>query len=671
MQAGTSSRRRFRDYREKRRAAGSVALADSGKPDDKRRRSRTFFQLFGAFWGLLPGHRRWVIASLGTLSVASTLALVMPACTKIAVDYIILGKPWPAWVTSHVYLPPSRFTQLWYLAAAMMGVTVVAIIVGMWGRWQMTRTTKRVQVSLRRLVFEHAVRLPLHRVYQIRSGGVASILRQDAGGAAELLFHMIYNPWNAIVRLVGTLVILTVVDWRMLVGGLILIPTVWLTHKTWVARIRPLFFDIRSTRTGIDSHATEAFGGMRVVRGFARETGESGRFVRGSHFMARQEILTWWWSRGIDIAWQLLIPLATTGVLVYGGTQVLRGTMTIGDVMMFSAYLLMLLSPLEVLATSATEMQNTLAGFDRVLDVLEEPREFHGQAGGVAVNRSTARGALRLDDIWFTYPVRESRVAPVSGPVKTAAPHTPESGATPQPVLRGVSLDVAAGETIALVGPSGSGKTTLCNLIARFHDPQRGVIELDGVDLKKIDVASYRRLLGIVEQDVFLFDGSVAANIAYGRRDATPEQVREAARSANAGEFIEKLERGYDTVVGERGVRLSGGQKQRLAIARAILADPRILILDEATSNLDTESERLIQRSLSRLMRGRTCFVIAHRLSTIRHADRIVVLEDGRIIETGTHDELLARAGRYAEFLRIQLEGTLTPEKPRPSATVA
>ena len=665
MQAGTSSRRRFTEYLKKRRAAGAEIIApETGKPDDKRRRSRTFFQLFRDFWTLLVGHRRWVVASLCTLSVSALLALVMPACTKIAVDYIIDRKPWPAWVTERFTLPASPYTQLWYLAAGMIGVTVIAIIVSLWGRWQMTRTTKRVQVSLRRLVFEHAVRLPLHRVYQIRSGGVASILRQDAGGAADLLFHMIYNPWNAIVRLVGTLVILSVVDWRMLVGGLILIPTVWLTHKTWVARIRPLFFDIRNTRTGIDAHATEAFGGMRVVRGFARESGESGRFVRGSHFMARQEILTWWWSRAIDIAWQLLIPLATTGVLVYGGTQVLRGTMTIGDVMMFSAYLLMLLSPLEVLATSATEMQNTLAGFDRVLDVLEEPREFHGQAGGVVVSRATARGALRLSDVWFTYPVREGGRGK-----KKEEP----GGPTAQPVLKGVSLDVAAGETIALVGPSGSGKTTLCNLVARFHDPQRGVIELDGVDLRKIDVASYRRLLGIVEQDVFLFDGSVADNISYGRRDATMEMVREAARSANADGFIEKLERGYDTVVGERGVRLSGGQKQRLAIARAILADPRILILDEATSNLDTESERLIQRSLTRLMRGRTCFVIAHRLSTIRHADRIVVLEDGRVIETGTHDELTARAGRYAEFLRIQLEGTLTPppETPRPSATAA
>jgi ATP-binding cassette subfamily B protein/subfamily B ATP-binding cassette protein MsbA len=210
---------------------------------------------------------------------------------------------------------------------------------------------------------------------------------------------------------------------------------------------------------------------------------------------------------------------------------------------------------------------------------------------------------------------------------------------------------------VALVGPSGAGKTTLCNLVARFYDPTHGRVLLDGRELREIDVESYRRLLGIVEQDVFLFDGTVAENIGYARRDATLDQIREAARVANAAGFIDELEQGYETLIGERGVRLSGGQKQRLAIARAVLADPKILILDEATSNLDTESERLIQRSLARLMEGRTCFVIAHRLSTIRHASRIVVIEDGRIIEIGTHDELLARGGRYAAFLKMQVVG--------------
>jgi ATP-binding cassette subfamily B protein/subfamily B ATP-binding cassette protein MsbA len=657
MSSSQTSRRRYMEYLERRRkAAADRAGGDAGPagPSEedgpkKPKRNRTFGQLFRAFWGMVRVHRVLVIAALVTLTVQALLALLFPAGTKIAIDYLITDHPGPSGIPRWAPLPESardpanRVRMLWVLGAVLIALTVSRIAVGMWGRWQMTRLTKRTQMSLRRRVFDHAIRLPLHRVHQIKSGGVASILREDAGGSAELLFHLFYNPWNAIVQLTGTLIILTVVDWRMLAGAAVLIPVVAYMHRLWIRRIRPLYRDIKVSRTAIDAHATEAFGGIRVVRGFDRSKGEAGRFSRGVHFMTRQEIHTWWWSRGVDIAWALMIPVATTSVLIYGGTQIIHGRMTVGDMVMFTTYLMMLLGPLEVLASSASDMQTNLAAFDRVLDVLAEPAEFHDTRGEVEVSRSSARGRINLRNVWFRY-------TSLSGDKDKPAELLP-------PVIRDVSLDVQPGETIALVGPSGSGKTTLCNLIARFYDPTQGVIEFDGIDLRRIRVDSYRRLLGIVEQDVFLFDGTIAENIGYGRRDATPAQIAEAARTANAAEFIEKLERGYDTLIGERGVRLSGGQKQRLAIARAILADPLILILDEATSNLDTESERLIQRSLTRLMRGRTCFVIAHRLSTIRHASRIAVIEDGRIIEVGTHDELLAGGGRYAEFLRVQVEG--------------
>ncbi|MCC6676603.1 MAG: ABC transporter ATP-binding protein [Phycisphaerales bacterium] len=626
-----------------------------------------------------------------TLTFSVVVGLVIPTSTKLAIDYAMTDHPGPAGIPAWLGVPESwkqdRVGLLWRLGGAMVGLSAVSVLIGMWGRWQMTRLTKRTQALLRRRAFEHAARLPLHRVQQLKSGGVTSILREDAGQTADLLFSMIYNPFRAVVQLTGTLIILAVVDWRMVAGAAILAPTIWLTHRTWISRIRPVFRDIRMTRQGIDSHTTEAFGGMRVVRGFNREMGEAGRFTRGSHYMIRQEILAWWWSRIIDIAWSLLVPTASVGVLIYGGSRVVKGQMTIGDVMMFMTYLLMLLGPLEALTSTAVNIQTNLAGFDRVLDILAEPSEFADSRPDVLADRAEVRGRVTLNDVWFSYPARKARLASASedrpgakeparaGPAGpgvngSVAPRPDAGNEAAQPVIKGVSLDVNPGETIALVGASGAGKTTLCNLIARFYDPSKGTIALDSVDLKRIEPSSYRRLLGIVEQDVFLFDGTITENIGYARRDATMEEITEAARAANAHDFIQKLEQGYDTLIGERGVRLSGGQKQRIAIARALLADPVILILDEATSNLDAESEALIQKSLARLMLGRTCFVIAHRLSTIRNANRIVVLEDGAVREIGTHEQLLAAGGRYADLLRTQLEaGQVAPAAVREAAS--
>jgi len=430
---------------------------------------------------------------------------------------------------------------------------------------------------------------------------------------------------------------------------LCILPIVWLTHRTWIGRIRPMFRDVRKTRRDTDGHATEVFGGMRVVRAFGQQRAESGAFVNNNHLMIRQELNTWWWMRGIDTAWAIIIPVASAALLLYGGNRILNDqaavaagllqphqALTVGDLVVFLSYLGALLGPIATLAATATGLQNDLAALDRTLDLLEEPLEMPSPPNAVNLRNTDVHGHLVFDNVGFTYPGSDT------------------------PVLSGIDLEALPGQTIALVGPSGAGKTTLCNLVARFYDPTTGRVTLDDTDLTHIDVESYRSLLGVVEQDVFLFDGSIAQNIAYAPGSATAGETQdkliEAAKLANAHGFISALEKGYDTLIGERGVKLSGGQRQRLAIARALYANPKILILDEATSNLDTESERLIQASLSTLMEGRTSFVIAHRLSTITHADQILVISHGQVKERGTHDELMEAGGVYRGMIEMQLD---------------
>ncbi len=626
MARDPSSRERFDRY--KSEVKEGLPARKQDKPG--RRRERSAMQLVRGFLQLLYEHRWSVIFSLGTLSVATLLALIPPAATKFVVDSVLSGKELPPYVPA--WVPREPWPLLLTITAAVLTIWMLRIVFHIWGRWHATRVTKLIQMSVRKRVLDQAIRLPLFRVQELKSGGAASILRQDAGSVGDLVFGMLYNPWRAVIQLLGSMVILASVDWRLLLGSIVLLPGVYLSHRTWISKIRPQFRRIRGQREEVDALATESFGGMRVVRAFSRQSAETNRIMRGNHLMGRQELYAWWWMRAIEIVWETLIPLASAGLLLYGGWRVLGGNLTPGDLMMFLVYLLMLLGPLAVLAQSAATFQNSLSGFDRVLDLLAEPREMETEEKLPSISPEDFTGRISFQNVGFRYPNTEAHA------------------------LEDFNLEVEPGQTVALVGASGAGKTTLCNLIARFYDPTSGRILLDGRDLRDIDVESYRRLIGIVEQDVFLFDGTVTQNIRYGGRDATQEDVHQAAEAANALEFIQNLPQGFDTIIGERGVKLSGGQRQRLAIARAILADPSILILDEATSNLDTASERLIQSSLNLLTENRTCFVIAHRLSTIAHADLIVVLEGGRIVETGTHNSLLTRGGKYSDMVQLQTQ---------------
>jgi ATP-binding cassette subfamily B protein/subfamily B ATP-binding cassette protein MsbA len=329
----------------------------------------------------------------------------------------------------------------------------------------------------------------------------------------------------------------------------------------------------------------------------------------------------------LSAAWGLLIPGTSLLIVWYGGRLVLAGEAGVGDIFAFQIYAVLLLQPVWQIVSSVSQTQKSLAAMERVFEVMDMPPDKPDAPGAVDAPREVRE--IRFDNVNFAY--REG-----------------------VPVIRDFDLTVPGGATVALVGPSGAGKTTLTDLVARFHDPTSGSIRLNGIDLRTLRLASYRDLLAVVQQETFLFDGTVSENIAYGRRGATPEQIQSAARRANAHEFIDRLPEGYATLIGERGFKLSGGQRQRISIARAILADPQILVLDEATSNLDTESEQLIQASLNDLFQGRTTFVIAHRLSTITGADLIVVMDEGRVVETGTHEQLMEWRGLYFEMVERQ-----------------
>ena len=596
---------RHRDEKDKKDGADN-------KPLNRR-------ESFAVYFRYLKPHWRMVSLITGLAIVCAILEVIQPLFGRYIIDSILLAD----------HPLPKKMWMMNVVGGSFFLVVVAVRLLDMWRSWSQRLLNNRVILGLRRALFARLLKLPLEKLSDMKVGGIISRLTDDISKTTGLLQMAVISPSIAVLRLVLAMGILIFINWKLAVAALGIIPPIMILSMVAIRRIRPIYRAIRKDVSHVDGRVGEAFQGIRDVRAFGGEHMEETAYTVGHHtitrmrmFAAKREIILW-------SIWGALMGLIGVLITWLGGFWFLRDQATIGDIMAFQFYVFMLLNPVWQIVESLTELQRSLAATERVFEVLESPIDKPDRDDAVAARH-------RVDEIRFK---------------NVSFAYEPDRN-----VISDFDLTVPGGSVVALVGRSGAGKTTITDLVARFYDPTGGRITLNGRDLREYRLESYRDLIGLVQQETFLFDGTVFENIAYANRNASYEQVVAAAQQANAHSFVIELEKGYESLIGERGVKLSGGQRQRLSIARSLLADPAILILDEATSNLDTESEQLIQGAMTELLRDRTTFVIAHRLSTITHADQIVVIDDGRIIETGTHSELIERDGHYADMIRRQHE---------------
>ena len=565
-----------------------------------------------AFKTIIWPRRNLVFIGLILIVISKAASFVAPMSLKYLMDDIIPNKDIP-------------FLKL------LIGIVIVAVFVQAVTSFLLTKILSvqaQYMISELRAQVQHKIlALPIRFFDNTKSGELVSRIMTDVEGVRNLIGTGLVQLVGGSITAIAALVLLLNISVSMTVFALIPLAIFAVVALKAFKIIRPIFRNRGKINAEVTGRLTETLGGIRVIKGFNAEVQEHDVFKDGVHRLYQNVKKSLTATAVMTSSSTFLLGVATTGIMGIGGYKIMNDQLTLGEFLEFTFLLGLMVAPIVQMSNIGSQLSEALAGLDRTEELMNMTEEENLEDRTIIIEK--IKGDIEFKDVYFAYEEEKE-------------------------VLHSISFKVPSGSVVALVGSSGSGKSTIAGLAASFLNPDSGVITVDGKDLSKISLNSYRKHLGVVLQDDFLFEGTIRENILFPRPDASEEKLLEAVNAAYVNEFTDRFEEGLDTLIGERGIKLSGGQRQRIAIARAILANPRVLILDEATSNLDTESEGLIQQSLAALTKGRTTFVIAHRLSTIRRADQILVIEDGRIVEQGKHDELIAKEGRYYNLFTYQ-----------------
>jgi subfamily B ATP-binding cassette protein MsbA len=586
----------------------TTAPAAVGTADGKAAKKKINWSSLPDIWALIRPRRGMLGLGLVLVTINRVAGLVLPGSSKYLFDNVI---------------DRHQINLLVPIVLTVIGATLLQGVTSFTLTQLLSKSAQRMITDMRKQVQAHIGRLPVAYYDANKTGVLVSRIMSDVEGIRNLIGTGLVEFVGGVLTAILALVILLRTSAFMTLVAFAVLVTFALFLNQAFAAIRPIFRARPKINAEVTGRLTESLGGVRVVKGYHAEDREEKIFAAGAQRLLDNVLKTLTTTSLMSLSGAALMGFVSALIMYFGARQVLAGTMTKGELISYSAYLVLMVAPVFQIVNIGTQITEAITGLERTREILNESKEDQDPGRTASLHRIDGR--VQFVDVHFAYD-------------------------TSKEVLHGISFDAQPGTVTALVGPSGSGKSTIIGLVSAFYTPTVGQILVDGVDLATVRLASYRTQLGVVLQDTFLFDGTIRENVAYARPNASEEEILAACRVARVDEFAENFDKKYHTVVGERGVKLSGGQKQRVSIARAILADPRILILDEATSSLDSESESLIQQGLRYLMRGRTTFVIAHRLSTIRRADQILVVQDGRILERGTHQSLYDAQGRYREL---------------------